>query len=113
MIQRFLAGVIVVAGLAHASNLVGDSGFETPGILAGANAYTTTLGDGFWNITQGGIQIANTAFGEGAVPHSGNQFAYLDFANAVNTLSQTLTTVVGQSYSVSYWSPTPSRIPSS
>lgn len=103
MIQRFLAGIFVVASLAHASNLVGDSGFETPGVLAGANAYTTNLGDGFWNITQGGIQIADTAFGEGAVPHSGNQFAYLDFGNSPNTLSQTLATVIGQSYTVSYW----------
>jgi hypothetical protein len=37
------------------------------------------------------------------VPHSGNQFVYLDYGVSVNTISQTLTTVVGQSYTISYW----------
>lgn len=37
------------------------------------------------------------------VGHSGAQFAYLDWGVTANTLSQTLVTVPGQSYAVSYW----------
>ncbi len=104
--RRFLISSLALLTLAigaQASNIVSDPGFETPSINSGATAYTSTLGDGFWNVTQGGIQIYNTAVGEGAVPHTGNQFAYLDFQTSLNTLSQTLTTVIGQSYVVSYW----------
>jgi hypothetical protein len=106
MNRRFLTGSLAVLTLAiraEASSIVGDGGFETPAVTPGLTAYTTNLGDGFWNVTQGNIQVYNAAIGEGAVPHSGNQFVYLDYANAPNTLSQTLTTAVGQSYVVSYW----------
>jgi hypothetical protein len=110
MFLRFSTGTLsllaLTAGLAMkapASSILSDGGFETPNVTPGASQYTTNLGDGFWNVTQGGIQIFNTAIGEGAVPHSGNQFAYLDDGNTPNTLSQTLATTVGQSYVVSYW----------
>jgi hypothetical protein len=106
MNRRFLTGSLALLTLAigaQASSIVGDGGFETPAVVGGSTAYTTNLGDGFWNVTHGGIQIENTATGEGAVPHSGNQFAYLDYLNSPNTLSQTLTTVIGLSYLVSYW----------
>jgi hypothetical protein len=106
MIRLLLTGSLALLTLAieaQASSIVGDGGFETPAITPGLTAYTTNLGDGFWNVTQGDIQVYNAAIGEGAVPHSGNQFAYLDYANAPNSLSQTLATTVGQSYVVSYW----------
>jgi hypothetical protein len=85
------------------ATIVSDGGFESALVNPARTAYTGSLGDGFWDVTQGSIQIDDAATGEGAVPHSGNHFAYLDFGNALNTLSQTLTTVSGQSYLVSYW----------
>ena len=59
------------------------------------------IGDG-WTVTAGDIIVTNsTSFG--GAPHSGNQFVYLDYAFTLNTLAQTLTTVAGQSYTVSFW----------
>ena len=105
MTWRLLTSALAVLTLTMTARatIVSNPGFESALVNSGGSAYTSTLGDGFWNVTQGGIQVENTATGEGAAPHSGNNFVYLDFANAVNTLSQTLTTVVGRTYLVSYW----------
>ena len=102
---RLLTGSLAVLSLAMTARaaIVSDGGFESALVNTPAGtAYTSTL-DGFWTVTQGGIEIDNIADGEGAVPHAGNNFAHLDYQNSFNTLSQTLTTAVGQSYLVSYW----------
>lgn len=85
---------------AQADSIVSDGSFESPS--ASFSVYTGALGDG-WTVTLGDIQVLNAPLGEGAVPQSGNQMVYLDFGNGLNTISQTLTTVVGQSYDISYW----------
>jgi hypothetical protein len=92
----------LTAGLAintHAANLVSDPGFES----AGLGNHTTDLADTFWNVATGTVSVFNTADSEGGVPHSGNQMVYLGFGLLVNTISQTLVTVPGQSYTISYW----------
>src|ERR1700683_5156733 len=94
---------VLTLTMAARATIVSDGGFESALVNSGSTAYTSTLGDGFWNVTQGGIQIDDTATGEGAVPHLGKNFAYLDFQNSLNTLSQTLSTVVGETYTISYW----------
>jgi len=105
MNRRFLQALLMCSAsavtLARGGSVVSDGGFELP-TPSGTVGYTGSLGDG-WTTTQGTIGILNAADGEGGVPHSANQFAYLDWSNTVNTLSQTLTTVAGQSYSISYW----------
>jgi len=113
MVLRFLTGSLAVAVLAlttglatqaQAGNIVLDPGFESAAVTLFSSAgYTGSLGDGAWTVTAGTIYISNTADGEGAVPHSGSQFAYLDGFETSNQLSQTLTTVAGQSYLVSFW----------
>jgi len=95
--------LILTAGFAmqaQADSIALDGSFESP--TASFGVYTGDLGDG-WTVTSGDIQVLNIPFGEGAVPQSGNKMVYLDFGNGVNTISQTLTTVVGQSYDISYW----------
>jgi len=82
----------------NAGSIVSDGDFETVTI----GYYTGALGDG-WTTTLGAIAIQNIADGFGAVPYTGNQFAYLDENYTSNTLDQTLATVAGQSYLVSYW----------
>jgi hypothetical protein len=103
MTRRVRAMLLVLtAGFAintHAGNIVSDSGFEN----ATLGPSSTTLGDGFWIVTGGAISVFDVANGEGGVPHSGNQMAYLDDATTNNTLTQNLVTVVSQSYTVSYW----------
>jgi hypothetical protein len=108
MTRRLLTGSPLIALLALTAGLATqamagllDGGFEIP-TPSSSVGYTGDLGDG-WTVTQGTIGIQNTADGFGAVPHSGNQYAYLDWNNTLNTVSQNLTTVLGQSYLVSYW----------
>jgi len=80
------------------ANLITDPGFES----AASNVYSTgAIGDG-WNVIQGSIDVLNNSQGFGT-SHSGQQFADLDFAFAVNELSQTFATVIGQTYAVSFW----------
>lgn len=86
-----LAGGLIVN--MNAGTIVQDGGFEVPS----GTYYTGSLGDG-WTATQGTIDIFTAADGLGGVPHSGNQFVYLDNSGTLNTVSQTLATVIGQSY---------------
>jgi hypothetical protein len=81
-----------------ASNIVSDGGFES----AVPQVYGPgPIGDG-WNVVFGQIDILNNSQGDG-IAHSGQQFADLDVGFASNELSQTLSTVAGQSYVVSFW----------
>jgi len=106
MLRRLLTGSLSVAAMAlaavfatkvEAASIVSDGGFEIPAVTT----YSGPLGDG-WTVTQGDIDLASIS--SFSVPHSGNQMAYLDDGfESLNTLSQTLATVVGQSYLVSYW----------
>jgi hypothetical protein len=83
---------------ARGSNLVADGGFESPAL---APYGPGPIGDG-WTVTTGTIVVADS-LDFAAAPHSGNQFVYLNYAYSLNTFTQTLTTVVGQSYTVSFW----------
>jgi len=93
-----LAGTFVHA---KADNLVQDPGFES-GI---ANSYTGSMGDG-WVVTAGTGAICNNSgagCGSAGVAHAGNQMAFLDWSNTLDTTSQTLTTVSGDTYTISYF----------
>ena len=96
--------VTILAGLAvqaNAANIVADPGFEngTP------NSYTGSMGDG-WVVTAGTGAICNVS-GAGCAnagpAHTGNQMAFLDWSDTLNTTTQNLTTVPGQSYTISFW----------
>jgi len=109
MTPRFLsilgpAALLVFTGgaasHANATSIVLDGGFEMP-VANSSWTAPVNIGDG-WTVIQGEIAIPDVTDGVG-VPHSGNQFASLDDALTVNTLSQALATAVGQSYQVSYW----------
>lgn len=87
---------------ASASSIVSDGGFES----GTANSYTGPMGDG-WVVTAGTGAICNdltfAGCGDAGAAHTGNQMAFLDWSNTLDTTAQTLTTVPGQNYSVSYW----------
>ena len=107
MIRRIHGGWLVATMLAvgavqaSASNIVADPGFEhgTPGNYSGA------MGDG-WIVTAGTGAICNVSgagCGNAGPAHTGTQMAFLDWATTFNTITQTLTTVVGRTYTISYW----------
>lgn len=88
-------------------NLIVNGGFETPDIPTGSwqvypNATLTN-----WTVESGaGLEIQDHAAGN---PHSGGQLAELD-SNDSSVISQTLTTVAGGKYRLTFWySPRPGR----
>jgi hypothetical protein len=99
VLATMLVGAVVQAS---ASSIVLDGGFEsgTP------NSYTGPMGDG-WVVTAGTGAICNditfAGCGNAGVAHTGNQMAFLDWSNTLDTTTQTLTTVIGQDYTISYW----------
>jgi hypothetical protein len=98
LIATMMAGAVVQAS---ADSIVVDPGFEsgTPG------SYTGAMGDG-WAVTAGTGAICNNSgagCGSAGVAHSGTQMAFLDWSNTFDTITQTLTTVIGQTYTISYF----------
>jgi len=103
MTRRFLVSLLplalaLTAGVATQAKagIILDGGFENPT----PGNYTSSLGDG-WNVN-GTIRVDNATSPVG-VPHSGNQSVYLDYGYSPNTVSQMLTTIVNQTYLVSFW----------
>jgi hypothetical protein len=99
VVATMLAGAFVQA---RASSIIVDGGFES-GIAA---SYTGSMGDG-WVVTAGTGAICNditlAGCGSAGSAHAGNQMAFLDWSNTLDTTTQTLTTVIGQDYTISYW----------
>ena len=97
----FATMLVGAAVQASAGTIVTDSGFESgvPG------SYTGAMGDG-WVVT-GGIgaicNVSGAGCGNAGPAHTGTQMAFLDWSNTLNTTTQTLTTVTGQTYTISYW----------
>jgi hypothetical protein len=101
--QLLFTALVVGVGLtasAHGSNIVVDGDFESAG---GGNVYFAgqSIDGGSWNVTQGAIFIDT----QDPWVFDGNNSANLSFANLFvpNTLSQTLTTVVGQHYLLTFF----------
>jgi len=98
---RFFATVAAIAVLSMCSstqafgNIIQDGGFES---ATQALYATGPIGDG-WYVTEGNIPIRPT----GEIPHSGSQFADLDYSDTLNGLSQTIATNPGDDYQISFW----------
>lgn len=97
-LAAILAGAFVQM---NAGNLVTDPGFEngTPG------SYTASMLDG-WLVTAGTGAICNVSHagcGNVGPAHTGTQMSFLDWSNTLNTIEETLPTVAGDSYTISYW----------
>src|SRR5437660_9604386 len=96
---KWLAALVAIGclGSQALANLVLDGSFENiPGVPPNNYLlFTGSLGDG-WTVTQNEILIERGTLN--GIPHSGNQFAYLDGDFGFNTLSQTIPTTAGQSY---------------
>jgi hypothetical protein len=107
MLGKLAAGSAVLVTLsafavqATAANIVADPGFEsgTP------SSYTGDMGDGWIVMAGTGAICNNSGAGCGNVgeAHTGVQMAFLDWSDSFNTITQDLTTVIGQTYTISYW----------
>ena len=98
LLAAMLAGAVVQAS---AANVVADPGFEN----GTAGSYTGSMGDG-WFATAGTGAICNNSgagCGSAGVAHTGTQMAFLDWSNTFNTITQALPTVIGQTYTISYF----------
>jgi hypothetical protein len=99
LFATMLAGAAIQA---NAASIVADPGFE----IGIPNSYTGDMGDG-WVVTAGTGAICNAVTlagcGDAGPAHTGNQMAILDWSDSLNTITQTLTTVTGQTYSISFW----------
>jgi MYXO-CTERM domain-containing protein len=98
LVATMLAGAAVQAS---AANIVADPGFES----GTAGSYTGAIGDG-WVVTAGTGAICNVSgagCGNAGPAHTGTQMAFLDWSNSFDTISQSLTTVIGQTYTISFW----------
>lgn len=96
-----LVGILTGTAVQAHADLIMDPGFEggTP------NSYTGTIGDG-WVVTAGTGAICNNnhaGCGNVGLAHTGVQMAFLDWSSTLNTITQTLPTVIGQDYTISYW----------
>ncbi len=104
-----LALPLLAAGLftptAQAQNIVQDPGFESANSGTGGMDYTAPdfIGDGVWQVTQGEVAVYNNSFTSNVQSHSGNQLAVLTPNFTANTLSQTLTTTPGATYTLSFF----------
>jgi hypothetical protein len=107
--QLLLAGMIAmlsVTACAHASNLVVDGGFEAAG---GGNVYFggQSIDGGSWVVGPGSdIYIDNTTLlNPDPFVYDGSNSVNLTAENpyAPNSLSQVLSTVIGQRYIVNFW----------
>jgi len=98
----FVAALALVSlsASAHAANIVVDGGFEAAG---GGNVYFSgqSIDGGSWAVTNGAVFIDNVD----PWVFDGNNSLNLTGANLYvpNSVSQELTTVVGQYYAVSFW----------
>ena len=100
LLAAALFATFALGSSAHAANIVADPGFEAAG---GGNVYASgsSIDGGSWTVTQGAVYIDNLDPWVYASSNSVN----LTGANLYvpNSLTQDLTTVVGQTYSVSFW----------
>ena len=85
---------------AHASTTIADGGFEAAG---GGNVYFAgqSIDGGSWNVTDGAVYIDTLD----PYVYAGSNSVNLTLANLYvpNSLEQTLSTTVGQQYTVNFW----------
>lgn len=105
LFATFATVLLTLSAPAHATNLVADGGFESAtGTTAGSETFynaSSSLDGGAWNVTAGTIGIDT----QDLYVYSGNNSAILNGSGFYGTdsLSQTLSTVAGQNYEVSFW----------
>ncbi len=106
-----LAAVALICGTSRSTygGIVTDGGFESadPGGTAGNTDYFTTgqsIDGGSWLVTQGTVGVDT----QNLYVYQGNKSVYLsgsgnDNSMATDSLTQTLNTVIGDTYTIGFW----------
>ncbi len=104
MLKKSLAAAALAAlsfGASAATNLVGDGSFDATVVNGGSwtTVYSTQGWNDPWVTGNAGLEIRNSVAGNAI---DGPNFVELD-TDQNSTISQTLSTVAGQEYALSFW----------
>ena len=91
-----IAALLCAVAWSANANLVADPGFEDSADGLGPHPFSAS----WQNIDPSGFSNVG---GDSAFAHSGNNYANLGATPGTGSLSQTLGTIVGQSYTLSFW----------
>lgn len=114
-----LAALIALSSLSLGANLITNGGFETPVLGPGGNMQFLSGSSGLTGWTIGGSDVylldgSFQSFGVTFNAHGGNQA--LDITgvgnSGANTISQTVSTVIGTTYAFSFWLGNAQGVPS-
>lgn len=95
------AATLVMALLGHdaRANLVQDGSFESVALASGGYAYLWNGQMASWGLGAAGLEVRNNIVGRA---YEGNNYAELDAYGANSFVSQTINTVAGQWYELSF-----------
>lgn len=91
-----VALLCAAAWSAQAVNIVADPGFEASADGLGPHPFSAS----WTSVDSSGFQGVG---GDSAFAHSGVNYAFLGATGLIGSLSQSLSTVAGQSYNLSFW----------
>lgn len=93
-----VVGALAFAGAAQASNIVVNGSFENPAIANGTYIFT----DDLFGWTIGGDKMVEVRNNVAGAAYDGNNYVELDSDVGNMGIWQTLTTVIGQAYQISF-----------
>ena len=100
-----LAALSALSATASAANLIKDGSFESPSVTQAANSWSLHSTLPGWSVGSvdggafGGLEVRNNVAG---TAQNGSNFIELD-GNENDFISQTFSTVKGQSYQLTFW----------
>jgi hypothetical protein len=91
----------VAASSAQATNLVVDGGFESPAISTWYVNETSNFSG--WTLVTNNVDIVHQGYNGASPAHEGAQYLDLVGYGSTGEISQSLATVAGQKYSLTFW----------
>ena len=91
-----IAALFCAAAWNANANQVADAGFEASADGLGPHPFSAS----WTSVDPSGFQGVG---GDSAFAHTGNNYAFLGATGTIGSLSQSISTVAGQSYNLSFW----------
>lgn len=106
MLRPLLFAALALApASASAAELVSNGGFENPTVSNSCCSTVPPEALPGWTVNSGNINVVNGTFSStnGNLAHEGSQYLDLVGQGGVGSISQTIATVAGQLYTLSFW----------